>query len=117
MRITKNHKTGEWTDVRDHRGVVVTSLTKVHPPEACAGRLCDVHDRRGEEPWASWPLNWREDRGIMEMIDPDSGIGHPTPAQVQFLRVLHGDSSWAHTSHGCDGGCAGSLDQLASVHD
>lgn len=114
MIISKNPETGLWTDFVDRRtGETVGSLTNTHKPEDCAGRLCDIHDRRGEEPWAFWPLNWREDRGIMEMLDPKSRIGHPTPAQADFIFATHGDSAWAFLSHGCDGGCAGAYDQVA----
>ena len=109
MRIYQDQTTGFWMKT----GTIGVDLVNLHPESACEGRLCDVHNRRGEEPWASWPLNWRDDRGIMEMIDPRSGIGHPTPAQVQFMRKLHGDTSWVHTSHGCDLGCAGAYNQIS----
>lgn len=112
MIVSKNAETGWWTDIII-QGEVVATLTNTHDPSVCAERLCDIHDRRGEEPWASWPLNWREDRGIMEMIDPHSGIGHPTPAQIQYWRSVSPERSWHASAHGCDGRCAGSLDQLS----
>lgn len=87
-------------------------FTGVHQPELCEGRLCDFHGKPGVEPWASWPRNWRDDRGMVEMIDPKTGIGHPSPAQVQYFQQVSGKFAWAYISHGCDGGCAGAYDQL-----
>lgn len=95
-----------------------TGFKDVHDPGSCAGQLCDMHGRFGPEPWASWPRNWREDRGIMEMVDPRSGIGHPTPAQVAFwgrladAGVLTGVAVGYYASHGCDGGCRGAFDDV-----
>ena len=105
MILLQNPETGWWTEFEDGE----THLVNTHNPGACVGALCDIHDRRGEEPWASWPLNWRDDRGYMEIIDPRTGIGHPSPAQSQHDRRT-GDA--AASIHGCDGGCAGAHDQL-----
>lgn len=107
MILHRNAETGWWTE-----GPAGYRLVDTHSADDCVGRLCDIHDRRGAEPWASWPLNWREDRRVLEMIDPFSGIGHLTPAQVQFFNAYFGDSAWAHISHGCDGGCAGAYEQI-----
>lgn len=103
MIVTRDAKTGFWTNVG-----MDGKLINVHPAEVCEGRLCDVHDRRGPQPWASWPLNWREDRGMMEVIDPRSGIGHPTRAQADYwMTVLPYRDYKAQMTHGCDGGCEG----------
>ena len=106
MILMQDPETGYWTKFAPP---LTGRLINVHDPAACEGRLCDIHDRRGAEPWASWPLNWREDRGCMEMIDPDTGIGHPTPAQAQFWETLAEDYLM---THGCDGGCRGAYGQL-----
>lgn len=102
MRIRQDVETGFWT----------VGLRNVHPETACEGRLCDIHNRRGEEPWASWPLNWRIDRHMMEMVCP-CGVGHPTPAQVGYWLLT---KTWVRTYyegvHGCCGCCAGSTEQL-----
>ena len=74
----------------------------VHSERACAGRLCDVHNRRGTGPQAAWPLNWRGDRAMMEVICPH-GVGHPTPAQMEYYRDR--GVEWL-SIHGCCGeGC------------
>ena len=103
MILTKDPETGWWIVT-----IAGTHLQGTHNPSLCEGRLCDVHDRRGEEPWASWPLNWREDRAYMEMIDPQTGIGHPTPAQVGYDRLT--GQPYA-SNHGCDGACYDAYDQ------
>lgn len=91
---------------------LATNLHDTHNSELCEGRLCDIHGRLGEEPWASWPRIWREDRGMVEMIDENSGIGHPSPAQVQYYNMAYGSRAWAYNTHGCDGGCRGAYDQV-----
>ncbi len=110
MILSQNPETGYWTDVLDPRGERLGSLTGVHDPESCQGRLCDVHNRRGEKPWSEWPLNWRSDRGMMEVISP-SGIGHPTPAQYQYWLTRYSvEDTEALMVHGCDGSCGGSYE-------
>ena len=69
---------------------------RCHDPAECKGRLCDIHNRRGDGPQSEWPLNWRQDRGILEVLCPH-GVGHPTPAQVE--------SDPDTATHGCDGCC------------
>lgn len=99
MILRQNQETGFWVDTDNPHVHLVT-----HSPDACEGRLCDVHDRRGPDPWASWPLNWREDRAIMEVICP-CGVGHPTIAQAQYWRTVFA-APWlflAAVSHGCCG--------------
>ena len=77
-------------------------LANTHQPESCAGRLCDVHDRRGPEPFASWPLNWRDDRGVFEVICPCS-IGHPSPAEITCLMAAAPFTFRYLLYHGCCG--------------
>ena len=121
MILGQDSETGWWT-----RGVGPDArfvLHYIHEVSECGGtgtgaRLCDVHDKRGESPWSEWPLNWRDDRGIMEMIDPKTGIGHPTPAQVEYWAYARGFEQAGHEAiHGCDGGCAGAYDQVRWIGD
>lgn len=105
MILRQNPETGYWTRVDEY------FYLSAHSPDKCEGRLCDVHDRRGPEPWASWPLNWREDRGMMEVIDPESGIGHPTRAQRDYwYATLNEQDAQSQMVHGCNGGCSGLYD-------
>ncbi len=71
-------------------------LSNVHLPEKCAGSACVVHNPSNHH-MRDWPLNWRDDRGMMERICPH-GVGHPDP-----------DSQRSDGVHGCcnDGCCRG----------
>lgn len=96
----------------DDNGFVV-GFMNVHHENACNGRLCDFHGRRGMEPWASWPRHWRYDRVMVEMIDPSTGIGHPSPAQAMYWKSAYKFEDYeAEMVHGCDGGCYGAYDQI-----
>ena len=49
----------------------------------------------------AWPLNWRDDTGVMERICPH-GVGHPDPDDAAHnIRIGHAYK----TIHGCDGCC------------
>lgn len=101
MIMTKDPETGYW--IKSRSKVTIFTL-RTHEPKDCEGqKLCDIHDRRGEGPEAKWPLNWRGDRGIMEVICPH-GIGHPSPAQAQHMKRIGKEYE---NIHGCDGCCAG----------
>lgn len=97
MILEQDPKTGYWDKIEGRRSMYLTT----HNPEECVDRLCDVHDRRGTGAQATWPLNWRDDRGIMEVICP-CGIGHPTPAQIGYWEtILEPVKVMAEYRHGC----------------
>ncbi len=77
-----------------------TALVNVHDPAACAGRACVIHGPSGHH-MAGWPLNWRDDRGLMERICPH-GIGHPDPDDVAYRERVN---QRGFGVHGCDGCC------------
>lgn len=80
--------------------VGAATLVNVHPPERCAGRACVVHNP-SDHHMVGWPLNWRDDRGIMERVCPH-GIGHPDPDDLAYrVSIRRGGDV-----HGCDGCCA-----------
>lgn len=108
MILLQDEETGYWNMI----GANGAWALKTHTPDKCEGRLCDVHNRRGTEPWSNWPLNWRDDRGMMEVIDPETGIGHPTAAQAMYWATISPSRAWyrAEMTHGCDGGCVGLYD-------
>jgi len=62
-----------------------------HTIDRCAPNKCTIHNRSSHH-MLEWPQNWREDRGIMELICPH-GIGHTDPDETAF------------GGHGCDGCC------------
>jgi hypothetical protein len=75
-----------------------TVLTRIHAERQCNGRWCVIH-RPSPHHMRTWPLLWRDDRGIFERVCPHR-VGHPDPDQTEYLRV-RGSSG----VHGCDGCC------------
>ena len=73
MLIYQDEATGFWVNTAVH-GV---NLVRTHPTDACEGRLCDIHNRRGEEPWASWQLNWRGDMASWKCSTQSTGSATP----------------------------------------
>lgn len=73
-------------------------LRNTHPEEACAHRTsCVIHDP-SDHHMRSWPLHWRDDRGIFERICRH-GVGHPDPDQFGFWE----ETGQEHQAvHGCD---------------
>lgn len=76
------------------------ALVNLHGIEKCRGRTCIVHNRTGHH-MRSWPLCWRNDRGIFERSCPH-GIGHPDPDQFAYWKEI---GAMAEAVHGCDGCC------------
>lgn len=78
------------------------TLTGVHAPGICRGRLCTVHNPIPDDhPHASWALRWRNDRAIFERICPH-GIGHPAIEQLEYWAEI---GSEYLAVHGCCGCC------------
>jgi hypothetical protein len=66
-----------------------------HKAADCKGPNCPVHNP-SDHHMRSWPLHYREDRGITERICPH-GIGHPDPDDINAQGI--------ESVHGCDGCC------------
>lgn len=64
----------------------------VHPSDRCEGQHCVIH-HPSDHHMREWPLNWRDDRKLMERICPH-GVGHPDPDDINIDHI-----------HGCDGCC------------
>jgi hypothetical protein len=77
------------------------NLINVHPEVACAGRGCAIHAHPSEHPLKDAPMNWREDRNILERIC-QHGVGHPDADSAVYL-ISIGQSY--QNIHGCDGCC------------
>ena len=91
MILKKNPKTGYYTELPGNLTLIV------HAPELCEGRGCAIHDRPSDHLLAGMPLNWREDRGILERIC-SHGIGHPDEDSARYLESIgHG----VQNVHGC----------------
>lgn len=94
--LHKNPETGFWTLFEGGY-----SLVNVHSEKACLGRGCAVHDRPSEHNLKDAPMNWREDRNILERICPH-GIGHPDKDSALYLESI---GQGHQNVHGCDGCC------------
>lgn len=84
-----------WVNVKLRCHVLVggQKLFNVHAPSKCAGEFCTIHNP-SDHHMRDWAQNWRGDRGLMERLCPDHGIGHPDPDDPNPDRM-----------HGCDGCC------------
>lgn len=75
-----------------------------HDPERCVGQPCVVHNP-SKHHMSNWPMNWREDRYMMERLC-EHGVGHPDPDHMFFIRNKYGhDVAQTEGVHGCDGCC------------
>jgi hypothetical protein len=77
-----------------------TTLTNVHPYRFCEREVCVIHNPSRHH-MITWPLNWRNDRGIFERICV-CGVGHCDPDQFDYWRRTN--QIW-QTVHGCCGHC------------
>jgi hypothetical protein len=76
------------------------ALLKTHDETQCGGEHCCIHNP-SEHHMRTWPLNWRNDTGVMERICPH-GVGHPDPDDdAHNVRI----GREYLTVHGCDGCC------------
>ncbi len=75
-------------------------LTRVHPPELCAGTACWVHSPSVHH-MTGWPLHWRADKATAERVC-EHGIGHPDPDDAGY----HARAGRDVSIHGCDGCCS-----------
>ena len=79
---------------------MVARLINVHPPDACSGEHCCIHNP-SDHPLRDAPMHWRSDKGVMERICVH-GIGHDDPDDVAHRERVGRESSGVH---GCDGCC------------
>ena len=92
MLLQQDKVTGWWNIVQPTGNVLRT-----HGPDQCATEYCDIH-HRDRSPDRDMPLNWRTDRGMMEVIC-ECGIGHPSFAQLRRWDSI-GATPYEAT-HGC----------------
>lgn len=76
------------------------ALLKTHDESKCRGQHCVIHNPSNHH-MRDWPLNWRQDTGVIERICPH-GIGHPDPDDAEY-NIRRGKAHM--TMHGCDGCC------------
>ena len=79
--------------------MVENGALRTHPPSACLGRHCWVHNPTPSH-MTSWPIRWRSDKGTAERVCSHH-IGHPDLDDVNYHHSVGRDV----TVHGCDGCC------------
>lgn len=100
----------KWTaDIRMTLNEVVAATKDralaVHPESICAGQVCCIHNP-SDHHMKSWKQLWRADRGLMERLCPEHGVGHPDPDHIAYYATTHTeDETWAEGVHGCCGCC------------
>jgi hypothetical protein len=72
-----------------------------HSPDKCAGRHCCIHNPSNHA-MRAWTMYWRDDKGVMERLCPEHGVGHPDPDDAEF-NILRGRAFL--NVHGCCGCC------------
>lgn len=95
MILSQDKKTGYWTVCGDG------NLRNVHDPKQCEARGCAIHNHPSNHRLRDAPLNWREDRNILERICRH-GIGHPDHDAALYLESI---GQGSENSHGCDFCC------------
>lgn len=90
----KLRKLNTWRISEDQ--VIVT-----HSADKCAGEYCCIHNP-SEHHMRDWTMNWRADKGVMERLCPEHGVGHPDPDDVAFN--IRAGRAYLN-SHGCCGCC------------
>jgi len=78
-----------------------TVTLETHDEAQCRGHHCCIHNPSNHH-MRDWPMNWREDTGVMERICTH-GVGHPDPDDAAH-KVRGGRADL--TVHGCCGCCA-----------
>ena len=91
MILYQYKKTGYWTK----------GMRNIHDPKLCADRGCGIHNHPSEHPLNEAPLNWREDRNILERLCRH-GVGHPDYDSAKYLESV---GQGYENIHGCDGCC------------
>jgi len=72
-----------------------------HDASKCAGKNCCIHNP-SDHHMRSWTMYWRGDKGVMERLCPEHGVGHPDPDDADFNRRAGRDYL---NVHGCCGCC------------
>lgn len=85
------------TDMKESE---IQQVLTTHDASKCKGSHCCIHNP-SDHSMRTWPLNWRDDKGVMERICPH-GIGHPDPDDAAYNISIGREYL---TVHGCDGCC------------
>jgi hypothetical protein len=75
-------------------------ILQTHGASECDGPPCPLHSP-SDHPLRDAPLNWRQDRYLMERVCP-CGVGHPDPDHLDRVRRVYGEElAWGQGVHGC----------------
>lgn len=86
-------------------GVLVTvEIVNVHPPFACSGQTCIIHNP-SDHNMSSWPTLWTE-RGTIDRLC-EHGHPHPDPDDLAHRARHQGFTEREKADHemSCDGCC------------
>lgn len=85
----------------DALGAAHEGLLRSHGLEDCAGHPCSLH-APSDHHMREWRLHWRGDRGLMERICPEHGVGHPDPDHLGYVGRTYGAvTRRTEAIHGC----------------
>ncbi len=71
-----------------------------HAPDKCEGRNCCIHNP-SDHHMRRWEMNYRHDKGIMERICPEHGVGHPDPDDLAYWVSVGRFEMGIHACCGC----------------
>ena len=90
-----------------HEKAYLKKLT-THTPDKCEGRPCCVHNP-SDHSMRGWEMIFRFDKGVMERICPEHGVGHPDPDDIAFWISV--DRPYM-SIHGCCGCCVDDINKF-----
>jgi hypothetical protein len=64
-----------------------------HTPDKCKGRHCCIHNP-SDHHMRKWLMNYRQDKGMMERICPEHGVGHPDPDDLDYWVSIDKELRW-----------------------
>jgi hypothetical protein len=85
---------------RDYWGLPNGDVLQSHVESECDGFPCPLHSP-SDHALRDAPLNWRQDRYLMERVCP-CGVGHPDPDHLARIQRVRGEGvAWGQGVHGC----------------
>lgn len=84
----------------DYWGLETGDVLRSHAATACDGSPCPLH-APSDHALRDAPLNWRQERYLMERICP-CGVGHPDPDHLTRVSRIYSDGvARGQGVHGC----------------
>jgi len=89
------------TGVSEIFKINATQIIVTHSSDKCKGHFCCLHNP-SKHHMRDWPLVWRADKGAMERLCPEHGVGHPDPDDAAYNERI---GKAYNNIHGCCGCC------------